>query len=307
MGDAVSSERLEFAPGSPSARTDESGGAAGVTARVTWRESIKAHRKTWLAIRGLRETILIAGTYTLYDATRYLVKGDHDGAVSHGQSLLSIEKNIGIAPEHWLNHLFSMHLALGLPADYIYATLHYLVTPAVLIWMWRRNGPAYSWSRSLIILTTIIGLIGFSTLPVAPPRLLAEHFGYLDTMAKYHHYGWWSNAASAPRGLGSDTNQYAALPSLHVGWALWCGWMLVKYGKHRTTKALGVLYPLLLSVVVMATANHYLLDVVAGGAVVLIAWGLVEVMARIGLVKKPPKHFASMTKPESDPEPLPEH
>jgi hypothetical protein len=256
---------------------------------MTWRANIKAHRRTWMAIRGLRETILIAGTYTLYDSTRYLVKGDHDGAVSHGKSLLDAEQKVGLAPEHWLNHLFSMHIALGLPADYIYATLHYIVTPAVLIWMWRRNGQAYSWSRTIIIFATVLGLVGFSTLPVAPPRLLAEHFGYIDTMAKWHRYGWWSNAASAPRGLGADTNQYAALPSLHVGWSLWSGWMLVKFGKHRITKVLGAVYPVVLSIVVMATANHYLLDVVAGVVVVGIAWGLTELLVKLGLVIKPDK------------------
>jgi hypothetical protein len=280
---------LEIAPGSaPISDPDSGGSALEQPGKLTWRENIKAHRKVWMAIRGVRETILIAGTYTLYDSTRYLVKGDHDGAVAHGKALLSFEKKTGMAPEHALNHLFSMHIALGLSADYIYATLHYIITPAVLIWMWRRNGPAYSWARTLIILTTILGLIGFSTLPVAPPRLLAAHFGFIDTMAKYHEYGWWSNAASAPRGLGADTNQYAALPSLHVGWALWSGWMLVKYGKHRTTKAFGVLYPLILSVVVMATANHYFLDVVAGAGAVLIAWLITELFAKIGIVAKPP-------------------
>ena len=91
-------------------------------------------------------------------------------------------------------------------------------------------------------------------------------------MAKYAHYGWWSTAASAPRGFGGDTNQYAAMPSLHVGWAVWCGWQLVQYGEHRITRVLGVLYPLVLSIVVIATANHYLLDVLAGVAVLLLAW-----------------------------------
>jgi hypothetical protein len=305
MGDTVASERLDFAPGSPAPEPDAtvalpSSRRAPDDGRRSWRESIKAHRKTWLAIRGLRETILIAGTYTLYDLTRYLVSGDQDGAISHGDSLLRAEKDVALAPEHALNHLFSAHLALGLPADYIYATLHYLVTPAVLIWMWRRNGPAYSWARSMIIIATVLGLVGFSTYPVAPPRLLSAHFGYIDTMAKFSHYGWWSNAASAPRGLGADTNQYAALPSLHVGWALWSGWMMVKYGKRRITKVLGVVYPVVLSVVVMATANHYFLDVVAGAFVILVAGGLVELLAMIGLVRKPPKEIpVDLTVPEA--------
>jgi PAP2 superfamily len=83
-------------------------------------------------------------------------------------------------------------------------------------------------------------------------------------MAQYSDYGWWGGEASAPRGLGGMTNQYAAMPSLHCGWALWCGVMLWMYGGTRLTKIAGVLYPLITTIVVMGTANHYFLDAVAG-------------------------------------------
>ncbi|HVY10766.1 MAG TPA: phosphatase PAP2 family protein [Mycobacteriales bacterium] len=252
--------------------------------KQSWYASLKAHRRTWTAIRGFREVVLIGAVYSMYDLTRYLVEGKSSVAFGHGRSILHFEKVVGAAPEHALNKLFSAHLALGLPADYMYATLHYIVTPVVLVWMWRRHGAAYSSARTVLMIATILGLVGFSLLPVAPPRMLP---GFIDTMAHFSHYGWWSNAASAPRGLGADTNQFAALPSLHVGWALWCGWQLVRYGRHRTTQVLGVLYPLLLSVDVMATANHYLVDVLAGVAAVIVAMGIVRVLTRFGLVLPP--------------------
>jgi hypothetical protein len=248
-----------------------------------------------MAIRGFREFVLIAAVYTMYDLTRYLVAGDHDGAIHHGATILRWEKDVSLAPEQWLNKLFSAHIALGLPADYMYATLHYLVTPAVLIWMWRRHQSAYPFTRTILMIATIIGLIGFSMLPTAPPRLLP---GFIDTMAKFSHYGWWSNAASAPRGLGADTNQYAAFPSLHVGWALWCGWQMFRYGQHRLTKVLGVLYPVLLGLDVMATANHYFFDVVAGIAVVLIAAGLTHLLAMCGVVLTPTQAQSRAAPPE---------
>jgi hypothetical protein len=235
-----------------------------------------------MAIRGFREVILIGGVYSLYDVTRYLVAGDHDAAFSHGRSLLSFEQRIGIAPEHALNKLFSAHLALGLPADYVYATLHYIVTPAVLVWLWRRYPASYASARTVLIATTVIGLVGFSLIPVAPPRLLG---GFVDTMAHFSQWGWWSDAGSAPRGLGADTNQYAAMPSLHVGWALWCGWQLWQHGRHSLTRWLGVAYPVILSVDVVATANHYLVDVLAGFAVLgvgaLVAKLMMTAAARI--------------------------
>jgi hypothetical protein len=264
--------------------TPTAGEDLAIPAQRSWLGSLKARRRTWMAIRGVREVILIGSIYTMYDMTRYLVSGDHDGAIHHGRTLLQWEQNVGMEPEHWLNKVFSAHIALGLPADYMYATLHYIVTPVILVWMWRRHAGAYSFTRTILAVATILGLIGFTLLPTAPPRLLP---GFIDTMAKFSHDGWWSNAASAPRGLGADTNQYAALPSLHVGWALWCGWQMVRYGKRRITRVLGVVYPVVLSIVVMATANHYFLDVVAGVFVVLVATGIVHLLAFFGLVSPP--------------------
>jgi hypothetical protein len=268
----VTDQRLDFVPSSTAP-------APGIRGRLAgWRTSLRARRKTYMAIKGLREGILIGSVYALYDVTRYLVAGDHDGAISHGTRIFNFEKRWGIDPEHWLNKAVSPHVLIAVPADYFYATLHYIVTPIVLIWLWRRHSPSYSSARTVLLFTTVVGLACFSLYPVAPPRLLG---GFIDTMAKYSHYGWWGKAASAPRGFGHDTNQYAAMPSLHVGWAVWAGWQMLRHGKHRITRWAGVLYPFVLSFVVIATANHYFLDVVAGFAVVLIGAGLAKIFSGI--------------------------
>jgi hypothetical protein len=264
----VTQERLDFVPASTTQSAE----------KVGWLAGIQNHRRAWMAIRGFREIVLIGGTYALYDVTRYFVSGDHDVALRHGRSVYHLERRLHLDPEHWLNKVFSAHIALGLPADYFYATLHYIVTPWVLIWLWRRHPSSYGWARTVIIATTVVGLVSFSLFPVAPPRLLG---GFVDTMAHFSHYGWWSTAGSAPRGLGADTNQFAAMPSLHVGWAVWAGWQLFRHGRHRVTKILGVIYPFVLSVVVIATANHYLLDVVGGFAVVGIGVGVAKLFSLI--------------------------
>jgi hypothetical protein len=160
----------------------------------------------------------------------------------------------------------------------MYATLHYVVTPLVLLWMWRRHNADYSRARTNLMVATVIGLIGFSLLPVAPPRMLP---GFVDTMAQYSGAGWWGAEASAPRGVGSFTNQFAAMPSLHVGWALWCGWQLARHGQHVITRVSGVAYPALITLVVVATGNHYLLDAIAGVAVVFLAMVAVGTTARL--------------------------
>ncbi|WP_449489356.1 phosphatase PAP2 family protein [Streptomyces lavendulae] len=183
--------------------------------------------------------------------------------------------------------MFSHTGALGIPADFVYASLHYLLTPAVLLWLYHRRPAHYRTARTWLVASTLLGLIGFTLLPTCPPRLLDAAHGFTDTMARYSTYGWWGGEASAPRGLGSLTNQYAAMPSLHVGWALWCGVLVWRHARRPLVRALGLAYPALTTVVVMGTANHYFLDAVAGAAVM----GAGLVVARRLTARRTPEPF----------------
>ncbi|MFF3270280.1 phosphatase PAP2 family protein [Streptomyces chrestomyceticus] len=218
-------------------------------------------------LRWWTELPLLALVYAAYSAGRLVARGDAHTAAGHGQTILRWEELLRLDPERALNRLFTATPALGIPADFAYASLHYLVTPLVLVRLWNRRPGHYRALRTWLMLATLIGLIGFTLLPTAPPRLLEAGSGFADTMAQFSSYGWWGEDASAPRGLGGMTNQFAAMPSLHVGWALWCGVVLWRHGRSRLTRALGVAYPLLIVLVVMGTANHYLLDALAGTAV----------------------------------------
>ncbi|MFK8846824.1 phosphatase PAP2 family protein [Streptomyces sp. Ac-502] len=218
-------------------------------------------------LRWWTELPLLALVYAAYSAGRLVARGDAHTAAGHGQTILRWEELLRLDPERALNRLFTATPALGVPADFAYASLHYLVTPVVLVWLWNRRPAHYRALRTWLMTATLIGLVGFTLLPTAPPRLLETGSGFADTMAQFSSYGWWGEDASAPRGLGGMTNQFAAMPSLHVGWALWCGVVLWRHGRSRLTRALGVAYPLLIVLVVMGTANHYLLDALAGTAV----------------------------------------
>ncbi|MGW6461710.1 phosphatase PAP2 family protein [Streptomyces sp. NPDC055078] len=213
------------------------------------------------------ELILLVVVYVAYSAGRMLARGDVNTAVEHGLAILRAEKALFLNAETPLNRLFTDVPAIGIPADFLYATLHYVVTPAILVWLFRRRPARYRAARTWLMLSTLLGLVGFTLMPTCPPRLLDAAHGFVDTMAQYSSYGWWGTEASAPRGMGGMTNQYAAMPSLHVGWALWCGVLLWRHGRTPLMKTLAVAYPLLTVVVVMGTANHYFLDAVAGAAV----------------------------------------
>jgi hypothetical protein len=232
-------------------------------------------------LRWWTELPLIAVVYALYSGARLLVRGDVDDAVGHGADILHFEQLTHLDPEHWFNQLFTQHAFLGVPADFAYASLHYVVTPTVLVWLWLRRPTHYRTARTWLLISTLIGLVGFTLVPTAPPRLLPGGHGFMDTMAQYGSYGWWGTDASAPRGLGHLTNQYAAMPSLHVGWSLWCGIMLFRYGRNWFVRTLGVVYPLATALVVMGTANHYLMDAAAGVATMGVGFLLAKPALRL--------------------------
>ncbi|WP_338696809.1 phosphatase PAP2 family protein [Streptomyces sp. Q6] len=236
-------------------------------------------------LRWWTELPLIVLVYGAYSAGRLLARGDVSTAVDHGLAILRAEKAVRLNFEHPLNRLFTREAWIGVPADFWYASLHYMITPALLIWLFRRRADVYRRARTWLMTSTMIGLIGFTLLPTCPPRLLSSGHGFVDTMAQYSSYGWWGGAASAPKGMGGMTNQYAAMPSLHVGWALWCGVMLWRHGRTPYAKAAGVAYPLITTIVVMGTANHYFFDALAGGAVMgvglLLTKPVMAVAARI--------------------------
>lgn len=243
------------------------------------------------------ELPLIAVVYAVYSAGRLLVRGGVQPAIDHGLSILDLEKTFRINFEHPLNRLFTEHAWLGIPADFAYASLHYILTPAILIWAFRRRPRDYRFLRSWLMISTLIGLVGFTLLPTCPPRLLEDTYGFVDTMAQYSSYGWWGGDASAPRGLGGMTNQYAAMPSLHVGWALWCGVVMWRYGRTTWAKIAGVAYPAAITLIVMGTANHYFLDAVAGVAVM--GAGLALAKPALRLTDRVRERFAQGSRQET--------
>ena len=132
--------------------------------------------------------------------------------------MLALERSLHLEIEAPVNAAVPRWQPAAVLASYWYATLHYLVTPAVLAWAYRRGSDRYRRLREALLVATVLGLIGFVLLPTAPPRMLP---GFVDTLGRTSAYGWWGGDASAPRGLGGLTNQFAAMPSLHVGWSVW--------------------------------------------------------------------------------------
>ncbi len=179
----------------------------------------------------LREVALLASLYAAYSLTRSVGAQDFGSARHRADDVLRLEGAVHLDVESQLNAAVTDLAWLAVPMDYWYALLHYVVTPAALGWLYFRQRSRYTRCRNAIVISSVLGLLGYLCFPTAPPRLMGEP--YLDTLARYAHMGWWTEHASAPSGLGEFTNELAAMPSLHVGWAVWVAWAL--HGHVRGT------------------------------------------------------------------------
>jgi hypothetical protein len=212
-----------------------------------------------------REAGLLALLYLGYSLARVFGDDDLATATANARDLLEIERALSLDAERWANEALHAVPGLALASSYWYASLHYLVTPVVLVWAYCRAPLRYRQVRNALVVGSSAGLVGFTLLPMAPPRMLP---GYVDTLATTAGSGWWGADASAPKGLGGLTNQLAAMPSLHVGWAVWCAWVVLLLSRNAVLRAVAVAYAAGTALVVVATANHYVLDAVAGVAVI---------------------------------------
>jgi hypothetical protein len=245
--------------------------------------------------RGLtwwREILLLAILYGAYELSRGFADVSVPAALSNGREILHLEQMWHLAPEHVLNEAVEHVTIIAVIASYFYSAMHYLVTPAVLVWMYRKHREKYGLARTALALSTALGLVGYVLIPTAPPRMI-KGSGLHDTLADTQGWGWWAGEGSVPRGLGALSNQFAAMPSLHVGWAIWCGVLVALYARRRWVKVVGAAYPVATTLVVMATGNHYLLDAVAGAVTMAIGALIATTLTRrpLTMVVVEPGHF----------------
>lgn len=137
-----------------------------------------------------------------------------------------------------------------------------MVPLSVLGVLYVRRPAEYRWARAALGFATLFALVGFWLYPLAPPRLMPG-LGFIDTVHGVQDFSQPDYGT-----LTALTNQYAAMPSLHFGWSLWCGLVIAILAPKWWMKALGLLHPLFTVSAIVATANHWVLDAVGGAAVV---------------------------------------
>lgn len=219
--------------------------------------------------RWWQELIFVGICYELYSLVRNAVPEHETPAFRRAADLLSAERRLGIGVEHSVNAFVARHDVLAYFCNYYYATLHFVVTISVMVWLYRRHPLRYRSLRTVLLVTNVVALLGFWLYALAPPRMLNGR-GFVDTVVSFHTWGSWGSS-----GVDSASNQFAAMPSLHIGWALWSSIVVFCLTRRWWIRTLAVLYPLCTLFVIVGTANHYLLDAV-GGAVVVGAGFLAE-------------------------------
>ena len=228
------------------------------------------------------EIALALGFYFVYSAIRNAKFGNTHDAFRNARSLIDVQRFLGIYHEEWIQDLALHFKPLIIGANYFYGSLHFVVTIGVMVYLFARWSDDYPMWRNTLAITTAIALIGFTFVPLMPPRLLPDHYGYVDTLARYPTF--WSFNSGA---VNKISNQYAAMPSVHCAWALWCACVLVPRLKHRWAKTLAVLYPITTIFVVVITGNHYFLDAVGGFAVLGLGFLLARRFTRAGRGARP--------------------
>lgn len=204
--------------------------------------------------------IVLLGVF-FYFRVRGLTEGSPEVAIAHADDIVAFEERLGLDIEDELHEPVAASEAATAIANWIYIWGHWPVIIVTMVWLAWRHTDVFLRLRDAMMVSGALGLIIFVTYPVAPPRL--AHLGLVDTVTENSH---------AYRLLQPPAfvNQYAAMPSLHAGWDLLVGMAIFAAASGRLLRIVGCAMPVLMAFAVVVTANHYVVDVIAGIALALV-------------------------------------
>jgi hypothetical protein len=219
-----------------------------------------------------RQWLLFAGAYYVYRIVRGMVDGHPNIAYQHARDIVNFERSIHsfieVDVQRWaIDNSIFIHVA-----NWMYVNSHFLVTTTFLIWLYIARNHAYYFVRNMFIIAMAFALLGYVLFPAAPPRFLPE-WGFTDTVGDFFGQGA-SHSASVLY------NPYAAMPSMHVAFALMVGVTGVRLIKARAARLFWAFYPFFITFVVIVTANHFWLDAAVGALVAGVAGYASAALAR---------------------------
>jgi membrane-associated phospholipid phosphatase len=246
----------------------------------------------WRAKRTLaREVTLIATAALLYTLVRGLTSDRIAVAFDNAEQVIAFERALGIFVEPELQGAILGNDVLVRAVNLLYIG-YWPMIMVTLGWLLIRRPAQYPRFRNAILASGALSLVIFALYPLAPPRFLPQ-YGFVDTVKQ---------SASTYRTLTNPSlvNDYAAMPSLHFGWVLLLGIALVTLAHHRVARIAGVILPVLMFASIVLTGNHYIVDGLVGGVVILFGLGVAVLLERRTGSRD---RFASRAQVASDPEP----
>jgi hypothetical protein len=211
----------------------------------------------WLDV--LRQVSLFAAAYLAYRLVRGLVEGDANAAFAHARELISLERTLHVFVEPSIQAWASGSHFLMVLSSWLYVNAQTSVTVAALIYLYVRHNRNFYFVRNMFMVAMAIALAGYAAFPTAPPRFMPE-WGFIDSVSDFTGVHVSHTSAS----LNAVTNLYAAVPSMHVAFALMIGWTLARLVRWRVVRVMWLLYPFLMTFVIVVTANHFIIDAILG-------------------------------------------
>ncbi|KAA9160379.1 DUF1298 domain-containing protein [Amycolatopsis acidicola] len=227
---------------------------------VADRTGARGRPRWWAELLG---GLALFGVYLLIEARP--LPSREARAISSGEGILGFERALRLDFERPMNVWLAGQGWLRTLANYEYAFTYIVSALVLLCWVYVRHPGQYRRVRNSFALVNLLALLVFWLLPVAPPRMLPGA-GFVDTVRLGHTWGSWGSP------MVDNANQLAAMPSLHVGWALWVSVVLARLARGRTVQLVSAVHVLVTLLVILATGNHYWLD--AAGAVLVVAVGV---------------------------------
>ena len=239
--------------------------------RRTWHVSSRWLPQGWLD--ALRQLALFAGAYYAYRLVRGFVDGRATVAFENARALVDAERALGTFFEPGLQAWAQSEEWIVTGANWMYVNSHFVVTTTFLIWLYVARNHAFYFVRNMFMLAMGMALVLYVAFPTAPPRYMPE-WGFTDTVAAFV-------GDAAEQSANVLYNPFAAVPSMHVAFALMIAVPAIKLVRLRSLKVAWALYPLLVTFVVVVTANHFWLDAALGALVAAVAaWAASAALAR---------------------------
>jgi hypothetical protein len=222
-----------------------------------WRLSGRWLPNGWLD--AIRQLALFAGAYYAYRLVRGFVDGQAGLAFENARQLVDAERALGLFFEPGLQAWAEGQEWILTFSSWMYVNSHFVITTTFLIWLYIARNHAFYFVRNMFMVAMGLALVGYLAYPTAPPRFMPE-WGFSDSVASFV-------GENAEQSADVLYNPFAAVPSMHVAFALMIAIPAIMLVKHRAVKALWGVYPLVVTFVVMVTANHFWLDAALGAVV----------------------------------------